>query len=218
MAGEFITRRLADTVEDALSTYISNDDTLTMHHLDRFKCEHSHFLADNSKENVIPQTYSLTLPDGQSVHLDSKDLSNCTESVMTPPAGFSHQHMQSRDDVGLSEKIYHHVMNLPIDLRLNHLTEKIFLAGGVSLTMSCKQRLEQDIQNLYHAQTKKLVQVNIESVARPLEGAAEGAALLALTCPLKDPTSLDIHEDKFWITKALYNEHGADRLHHQFLH
>ena len=90
----------------------------------------------------------IELPDGKIIKIDQQRF-ECIEALFRPELmGFFSS--------GLSQRLYHSILSLDIDIRAS-LFENIYLSGGNTLLDGFKERLEKDLSSI---QSKYKVKVN----------------------------------------------------------
>jgi len=207
-AGDYITRELADIIECRLGVFYGYDDAVAMAMIGDIKNNHARFRRPDA-ENQCSRGILVDLPDGNKICLkDDQELMDCCESTMLR---FSNRGGPS--EMTLPEEVYSHIMKLPIDERLEHLTDKIYLSGGGALMDGIADRLSSELQSLHRANTSKSAHVKINLANDAIKGPVAGATLLTLTCPPPSGIMAMDGISEFWINKTAYEELGPERAH-----
>lgn len=153
----------------------------------------------SQETTVLVENY--TLPDGRVIKVGS-------ERFEAPEALFQ-PHLVDVEAVGMAEQLYNTIQAADMDIR-SELYKHIVLSGGSTMYPGLPSRLEKEVKQLYLTRTLKgdtsrldKFKLRIEDPPRRKHMVFLGGAVLA-----------DIMKDKenFWMTKADFDEMGAERL------
>jgi len=134
------------------------------------------------------------LPDGQSVSLSS-------ERYLAPDVLFNPSSFGS-EELGAADILVNSIMKSDIDLRPK-LFSQIVLAGGSTLTPGFGDRMLYEVRARSPAHTR----IRISAPPERLHSAYVGGSILASLATFKS----------MWVSRAEYEEHGADILHRREL-
>jgi len=134
---------------------------------------------------------SYELPDGQIVHIGSERF-KCPEALFQPNLiGLEKQG-------GIHNLVYDSIRKCDMDIRRQYY-HNIVLAGGTTMFRGLPKRLRKEVSELAPGS----VNVRVVAMKERRYGCWLGASVLAGITPFR----------KEWITKAEYEEYGAEIVH-----
>ena len=150
----------------------------------------------SEETTVLVETFHLK--DGSSISL-GRERFGATEAIFQPK-------LWDSEKSGLADLIFETIQEADIDCRVD-LYQNIILSGGMSLLPGIRQRLEKDLNHRYNLEVLKgddsrsrKWELKVHSPSSREHLVYEGVALFA---------DLIGNESHFWVTRANYEEHGA---------